>query len=491
MKDLRVANFLGDERGVALLIVTIISILLVLLGLSQTFDSMTETTISSEIENRNRAFLNTDAGYNSYKDNLRGLSLTAILTATTTVPQYINYTIPTDPTALAYFNRNPLAPLEAMNVDFDNPPTPVGTRTINGLMTPAAGVPIGTGGRYWVRITDNDNDEAPYSLANDPLTDRDGIVYLRVMGIQKVGAGQISTYGGTVKNSTTIIESILEQDKTLNLHAAFSVYGPSASPAQGGNMFAGNSFQIDGYDHPTMTLADLQSNNHSHVTGGSTAGVDALYDDTGAGDGTGIRDDLYADLSGPQMNNLEGDTTDYGGDPSLRDGTQEARADPDPDSTNIFDATYVMNFIENVKSAADTVIPNGANRSGDSFGDDNDPQITYCEGDCNVGGNGSGAGLLIVRGRLDFNAGFAFRGLMLVVGDGEFNMSGGNVGILGGLFVARTIDNGDGTWSYGAPTFTVAGNSNFYYQESGIQLGYSMLPLTQLAYREIIPELEP
>ncbi len=95
MKDLRVANFLGDERGVALLIVTIISILLVLLGLSLTFDSMTETTISSEIENRNRSFLNTDAGYNSYKDNLRGLSLTAILTATTTVPQYINYTIPT------------------------------------------------------------------------------------------------------------------------------------------------------------------------------------------------------------------------------------------------------------------------------------------------------------------------------------------------------------------------------------------------------------
>ncbi len=150
-----------------------------------------------------------------------------------------------------------------------------------------------------------------------------------------------------------------------------------------------------------------------------------------------------------------------------------------------------MNFIENVKSAADTVIPNGDNRSGDSFGDDNDPQITYCEGDCTVGGGGGGAGLLIVRGRLDFNAGFAFRGLMLVVGDGEFNMSGGNVGILGGLFVAQTIDNGDGTWSYGSPTFTVAGNSDFYYQESGIQLGYSMLPLTQLAYREIIPELEP
>ena len=87
-----------------------------------------------------------------------------------------------------------------MNVDFDNPPTPVGSRTVNGFMTPAAGVIMGTGGRCWVKITDND--EAPYSLPNDPLMDRDGIVYLRVMGIQKVGAGQVSTYGGTVKNST-------------------------------------------------------------------------------------------------------------------------------------------------------------------------------------------------------------------------------------------------------------------------------------------------
>ena len=87
MKDKTSANLLGDERGVALLIVTIISILLVLLGLSLTFDSMTEATISSEIENRNRSFLNADAGYNSFKDNLRGLSLTAVLTGTTTVPQ--------------------------------------------------------------------------------------------------------------------------------------------------------------------------------------------------------------------------------------------------------------------------------------------------------------------------------------------------------------------------------------------------------------------
>ncbi len=98
---------------------------------------------------------------------------------------------------------------------------------------------------------------------------------------------------------------------------------------------------------------------------------------------------------------------------------------------------------------------------------------------------------MIVRGELRFQAGFSYHGLILVVGDGIFDMSGGNVGILGGLFVAKTLDNGDGNWSYGTPSFTVAGNSNFYYQADGIRRGFGLLPMKNLAWREIFPEIEP
>lgn len=176
--------------------------------------------------------------------------------------------------------------------------------------------------------------------------------------------------------------------------------------------------------------------------------------------------------------------------PSLQDGTQDVRDDPNADATNIFDATYIMNFIDRLAPIADITIPHLASNSVD-LGDDANPIISCCPGDCTLGAGSSGAGLLIVKGRLDFNATFAYRGLILIVGDGEFNPSGANVGLLGGLFVANTIDNGDGTWSYGESKFTIAGNSNFYYQYSGIEKGVAEIPMKQSSWREITRQIEP
>ena len=82
--------------------------------------------------------------------------------------------------------------------------------------------------------------------------------------------------------------------------------------------------------------------------------------------------------------------------------------------------------------------------------------------------------------------------MILVVGDGDFDMSGSNVGILGGLIVAKTsYDAGTDTWSYGIPAFTVAGNSNFYFQSTGVGMGFGLLPIRKLSWREVYPEIEP
>ncbi len=77
-----------------------------------------------------------------------------------------------------------------------------------------------------------------------------------------------------------------------------------------------------------------------------------------------------------------------------------------------------------------------------------------------------------------------------MVGDGEFDESG-TVDILGGIFVAKTIDNGDDTWSYGEPRFTLGGTSSLYYQASGIRLAYGVIPMKQLGWRQISSEIEP
>jgi hypothetical protein len=405
----------------------------------------------------------------------------------------MNYPVPTPgTTADEYFQRNPIAPKQAMNIDFENPPSRMATLTVNGFLTPGEGVSLADGGRYWAKISDNDDGDG------DPTSDVDGIVYLRALGIQRIGAGQISTYGGTVKNSVGIIEGVLKRDKTLEFNSTFTIYGPDALPSSGTNLFAGNAFDIDGYDHPTMTLADLLAGADVHITDADgdglpddTAGIDVVFDDPGGGDGETLRNTIDDDLTVGQANNIVGNQSDYGATPSLRDATEGVRNDPNPDARNLFDATYIMGFISKTSAVADLKLPDGTNYAGENIGTDAAPQITYCEGDCRLGGNASGAGILMVRGRLRFQAAFAYHGLILVVGEGDFDMSGSNVGILGGLFVAKTIDNGDGTWSYGTPSFTVAGNSNFYYQASGIGMGFGLLPLKKLTWREVFPELEP
>ena len=146
-----------DESGAALLIVTILSVLLELLGMSMIFDSMTEFSMSNELENQKKARVNAEAGYSAQKNALRMENLTALLQSTTQVPRYMNYPVPTPgTTADEYFQRNPIAPKEAMNIDCENPPSRMATgysaqknalrMTGNGFLTPGEGVSLGDGG---------------------------------------------------------------------------------------------------------------------------------------------------------------------------------------------------------------------------------------------------------------------------------------------------------------------------------------------------------
>jgi hypothetical protein len=485
-----------NEQGVVLLIVMIVSILLALLGLSMTFTSMTDFSMSLQLENKKKALLTADAGYEAQKESLRGSDLSSILATTTVVSRYINYAEPTPGTVpFRYFSRNPLAPMEVINVDFDHPPSPIATRNVNGLLTPASGNTLPTGGRFWAKISDNDDGDG------DLTADVDGQVYLRVIGVQRNGAGQVSTYGGTVKNSMAIIEVTMKRDMTLLFDSAFSIYGPDVLPSDS-ELLSGNSFELDGFDHPNDTLATLQANtlDHSHA-GGNTAGIEFLYDDSGGGDATTAVNKLKTAIDGPPdtASNVIGNESDYGGSPALRDGTQEVRADPEEDAQQIFDATFVERLMQRLRYRADNVYAHGSEISGNPtrIGGDGSvtagatPEITYCEGDCSLKGGASGAGLTVVRGKLTMEGAFTYRGLILVVGEGNANIGGTNMGILGGLFLAKMIDNGDGTYSYGIPKLSVRGQANVYYQASGVRLGSSLLSMKTVNWREITPEIEP
>jgi len=230
-------NCSRDERGFALLIMVICSALFMILGISLTFSAMSEFKMSKEYEAREQALLIADGGFNLTQAIFRGNNLTTLLSTATDVNQYFNFPVPTGTTALGYFNRNPLSPIEAIQIDFANPPVPIGTRTINGLLTPPNGVPIGTG-RYFARLSDNDDGDG------DWLSDADSVVILRVMGVHRASTAEGSVYGTRTQNAIAIIETTLRRDTTFNFDGAFTVFGPD-----GTFNFNGNSFDLDGREH--------------------------------------------------------------------------------------------------------------------------------------------------------------------------------------------------------------------------------------------------
>ena len=189
------------------------------------------------------------------------------------------------------------------------------------------------------------------------------------------------------------------------------------------------------------------------------------------------------------MDNLVGENGDFGALPSLKDTTDAVLTSSDPDAANIFDPNWLMAFVDQLAGFADNNLPAGT-YTDVVWGTTAAPEITLINGDTIIETDGTGAGLIVVNGNLDFNGAFTYTGLVFILG-GEFTMSGANKNIIGGTFAANVIDNGDGTYSYGTPMVDFNGNSNFLYSAQGISLAYDLLPMRVLNWRESTRELEP
>ena len=468
-------NWSRDEQGMALLFVVICSMLFMLLGLSMTFSAMTEFKMSNEFEAREKALLIADAGFNLTQAIFQGNDLTTLLASATDVNQYLNFPVPTGTTQLSYFNRNPLSPTEAIQIDYANPPAAIGTRTINGLLTPPGGVAIGTG-RYFARVTDNyELTVTPWgSTGGDPLVDTDDVVILRVMGVHRGSSTEGTVYGTNTQNAIAIIETTLRRDSTFDFDQAFTIYGPNVDIT-----YNGNTFNLDGRQHAL---------NGALIAGAPKPGL-GLMNNNPPNNASISSAAAFTQLAGMQMDNLVGENGDFGPLPSLKDNTDASIASSDPDAANIFDPNWLMAFVDQLAAFADNVLPAGT-YTAVSWGTTAAPEITLINGDATLEGNGSGAGLLVINGNLDFNGAFTYTGLVFILG-GEFEMSGANKTIIGGTFAANIIDNGDGTYDYGIPAVRFNGNSNFLYSSQGIALAYDLLPMRVLNWRESTRELEP
>jgi hypothetical protein len=103
-------------------------------------------------------------------------------------------------------------------------------------------------------------------------------------------------------------------------------------------------------------------------------------------------------------------------------------------------------------------------------------QITFVDGDVDLGAGDQGAGLLVVTGKLTTHGNTSFKGVIFVLGEGVVERSGGGNGtIAGGIVVAR-FDKTSGDFE--APTFTTngGGNSLLQYDSKAVAEAMSAIP---------------
>ncbi|HXK60511.1 MAG TPA: hypothetical protein PLP42_11525 [Acidobacteriota bacterium] len=436
---------MSNQRGAAMVIALIVAVMLSLLCLSLSLSSLREFSVGTEFENHEKALLVADAGLTRAKQILAGADFSTLLKATTDIPAYLEDTSGVLP---YWAKRNPIYLSEARNIDFASPPTAAGTRTVYGYLGSET---IGDGGQYFAKVTDNEDE--PEGVADDPFTDNDGMVYVRVIGIHRGLPGETTTYGSARKNSVAVIEAEIRQDMTFKLNSPLSIVANDVELSK----LSSNAWWIDG-------------NNQCDTGPPQVAGISIL---SPGGKGEEVRDTIINHLGkrGDQVVGL-------GPAPSIYDDTQTVLESNNPDAANVLDAGFLQTFVTRIKSLAGDV------NEDPKYGSLEKPKIVVIDGNIRLN-SGSGAGILVVKGNLELRGNFTYHGLILVIGEGSFSTIG-TPNVYGGVLVA-SVSGGQ----FNVPSFEGNGNARFDFCGDSISLALSLLPLRTSSWREITPELEP
>lgn len=118
------------------------------------------------------------------------------------------------------------------------------------------------------------------------------------------------------------------------------------------------------------------------------------------------------------------------------------------------------------------------------------PVVVVVNGDFNLHGNGTGYGLLVVTGTLDYDPDASWNGVILVIGKGIFTSTKIGTGAIdGAVFVAKTLDSTGKVLpdpNLGAASFTqTGGGSGIFYNTNWINSVQALMPYQVLSFREI------
>ena len=233
------------------------------------------------------------------------------------------------------------------------------------------------------------------------------------------------------------------------LVAKITGFGPRAAQKQLQLLLARYAFDFSPVSAITLRSADDGTAGSTQV-GSSSVYTYSGYDRASGGDLPAIGVTSGTDYTGLIGQSLPGNQVqgvpaavqqiDVGDLPSLLQNADNARA-----------AVIALRTIAQQSSRYYTTVTPPA-----EFGSDTAPKITFIDGD-GVLPPAGGAGLLVVTGTLTMDGNAAFKGVVLVLGQGVLiRHGGGNGSTLGAVLVAKFDNSGD----FLPPTLTTDGGGN-------------------------------
>jgi len=454
-----------SERGVALLISLFALVLISGVAAALIVMSGNETAIAENYRSSTQAFYAAYAGLEEARGRLRPAhpnsiaALVAPLGGTMAVTDVLYILNPAPGETVQPTNLSPSNAYRDTNYQKDFG-APVSTRTVQTVSTTSV---VGTllGPLYkWVRINPKTEASSGVDMDGDGVLNNSLPVFYN-------GARQSHTpIGRQVLTLTTLAvmpngsRKILQYDVApvmlnLSFPAALTMDGRGTTywPANS------NVFWMDGNDHASCGLAPQVPK--------PAVGVISPEDDA----------NVTASIPANRRNRYIGTSPN----PSIED------------ISALLDARFqtvasLEKLLETIRDNATQVIQGPATSLPD-YGSPAAPTITFVQGDLTLSGDTTGYGILVVTGGYTAQGTVGWRGIVLVVGQGEMTVSGGGNNEYDGAVLLAKTRNPDGTLraTLGPTTLDWAGGggNGVYYDSCWVANGQSNVSYRVLAFREV------
>ena len=471
-----------EESGIALMLTMFALALISILGLVLTMNAVTEVRISDNSESHTQAVLAAISGLDHARVAVHRIDFDALLRG----PDGVY-----DPGAVymkeakSFRFRLPFSVFTAQTLNIEDPLADIGSAHDDGIINtgalfgvpgaaiiPREGIalwadnPDGTGqrllSRYFVKVANNNGEasELAGDASDNPFIDGDGIIIVRSIGVSRTLAESAGT--SVRRNSVAVFESRLRRAATWDPGPALTILGTSANA-----VFTGSP----------------------EISGRAAAGIGVIHADDGYG--TEFVKNLIHSASA--VENISGGDLPS---PSIRDISTEAGNDRD--KSILFDAAAMKDFVRRrAPRMADIVYEGdrhwtesnmpflGVYDKTRSWNDQaQNPLIVLVKGDLTAPDGLSGAGVLIVSGKLECAGTLDYRGLVLVLGTGEMVLATDGPGIAGGVVTAGLVDSGEGV-AFGTPYIYIGGFTRITADKELVRMALRLFPVEQISFREI------